>query len=338
MNILVRMPNWIGDVVMATPVLRDIRKAFPEASITAMVKKPLASLLEREEAIDEVFAFEKPEKSPFRRKCFRDIVKTLEVGRYDIGILLTHSFSSAWWFWQGGVKKRIGYRKNARSFLLSDPIDFPAEKEHLVISYKRLLAPLNIPISQTPPKLFCSEEEKRKAMETLLRKGHKRGRKLIAIHPFAVFGPAKCWPEERFFSLIQELGKFEDLSVVLFGDERGKSFSQSLARRLPPNTIDLIGATTLKELVFFTGIMDLAITNDSGPMHIAAALDVPLVSLFGSTDETLTGPWGQKEGIIRKKVPCSPCFKRICPIDFPCMRNIEVKEVLEKVMQNVSNV
>src|SRR5258708_3823014 len=136
-NIIVRMPNWIGDLIMATPVLTDLRKRFPKASITAMCRTPICELLRKDEAIDELFCFTKPSNGFDRRQDLRDIIAKIEAGKYDTGILLTNTFSSAWWFWQGKVKRRIGYSAHLRRWLLNEPLPFRKEKEHIVDSYKR---------------------------------------------------------------------------------------------------------------------------------------------------------------------------------------------------------
>lgn len=330
-NILVRMPNWIGDLVMATPVLSDLRNAFPEASITAMCRKPLCELLEQDEAIDELFCFSRPSNDFSRRRELRDIIGKIQVGKYDTGVLLTNSFSSAWWFWQGGVKRRIGYAAHFRRLLLTDPLTLFKTKEHEVITYKRILEPLGVPVSATAPRLYVSQKEVDVSKELLYQRGYVKGKKLIGINPGAAFGSAKCWPSERFRALAMRLLLETDSYVVFFGDASVKEIS----RGLPERVIDLAGVTSLRELACLIKDCTVLVTNDSGPMHIAAAFEVPMVALFGSTDEELTGPYGQKEHVIRKKVPCSPCFKRVCPIDFPCMKEIGVEEVLERVLAYV---
>lgn len=334
-NILIRMPNWIGDLVMATPVLSDVRKAFPKASITAMCRRPLCELLEQDEAIDELFCFVRPANGFLRRQDLRDIIAKIEAGKYDTGVLLTNSFSSAWWFWQGKVQRRIGYSAHLRRLLLTDPLSWPHEKEHEVITYKRVLEPLGIPISQTKPRLFLTEKEVEESKKLLYQRGFVEGSKLIGINPGATYGSAKCWPPERFRALAMRLMLETGAFLVFFGDASSASLVKEIVHGLPEKTIDLAGVTSLRELACIIKDCTVLITNDSGPMHIGAALDVPLVALFGSTDEELTGPYGQKESVIRKKVQCSPCFKRVCPIDFRCMKQITVDEVVERVMAYV---
>ncbi|MBU6446857.1 MAG: glycosyltransferase family 9 protein, partial [Verrucomicrobia bacterium] len=203
-NILVRMPNWIGDLVMATPVLTDLRQAFPKASITAMCRTPLCELLAKDESIDELFCFTRPSNDFLRRHDLRDLIAKIAAGKYDTGVLLTNSFSSAWWFWQGKVQRRIGYSLHFRRFLLTDPLSLP-KNEHQVITYKRLLAPLGISLSQTAPRLFLSGEEIAQSKTLLYQRGYIQGTTLIGINPGAAYGSAKCWPPDRFRALALRL-------------------------------------------------------------------------------------------------------------------------------------
>jgi heptosyltransferase II len=325
-TIIIRMPNWVGDLVMATPILADLRKAFPKAAITAMCKSPICELLNNDPAIDELFCFTKPVNSFERREDKRDIISKLQAGKFDLGILLTNSFSSAWWFWQGKVKRRLGYRNGFRNFLLTDAIKRPQTKMHQVDVYKKLLEPLGIFPSNTAPRLFVDEKEVADSKELLFQRGYKTGKPLIGINPGAAYGSAKCWPVDRFRSLCLELLK-DDVYVVLFGDGSSDALVKEICLGLPSRVMNLAGLTSLRELACLIKDCTVFVTNDSGPMHIAAAFGVPLVALFGSTDEIVTGPYGQSQSVINKHVSCSPCLKRKCPIDFRCMTQISVAEV-----------
>ena len=169
-NIIVRMPNWIGDMVMATPIISDLRKAYPNARITAMCRAPICDLLREDPEVDELFCFSKT-SSFSRRSDKKNIIEKLRHGKYDLGVLLTHSLSSAWWFWQGGVKTKLGYDCNGRRFLLSEQVPLPEniERQHLVVTYKMLLEPLGISLSDTPPRLFLSDKEVEMAQEVYLK-------------------------------------------------------------------------------------------------------------------------------------------------------------------------
>lgn len=332
-NILVRMPNWIGDLVMATPVLADLRAAFPKASITAMCKTPICALLKEDESIDELFCFTKPGNGFLRRQDKRDIIAKIQAGSYDAGILLTNSFSSAWWFWQGGVKRRIGFGGNLRTWLLTDAVSPIPEPLHQVEKYKRLLSPLEIPVSKTAPRLFVNRKEIEEAKQLLYQRGYVEGKKLVGINPGAAYGSAKCWPPERFRELAEKFLQEKDLFIVFFGDASTSALIKEICNGLPERAMNLAGVTSLRELMCLIKECSVLVTNDSGPMHIGAAFGVPLVALFGSTDEKATGPYGQSEAVIHKHVSCSPCFKRTCPIDFRCMKQIGVEEVAGRALR-----
>ncbi|MEX0961287.1 MAG: lipopolysaccharide heptosyltransferase II [Simkaniaceae bacterium] len=326
------MPNWIGDLVMATPLLQDIRGAYPKAEITAMVKKPLSELLLKDPNINELFSFSKSGKF-FRRDEKCQLIEKLRKGKYDLGLLTPNSFSSAYLFWQGRVERRVGFKGHFRRYLLTDVASTPqkVKAQHLVKTYKALLKPLSIPLSKTAPKLYLEEEEKNRAWALLKRFSISSEMTLIGINPGAAYGSAKCWLPERFATVAKKLVERDSNVVVLFfGDRSHWDLIKKICSNLPPRVLNLAGLTTLRELMALISLCRAFITNDSGPMHVAEALGIPLVALFGSTDEVVTGPY-EKGEVIHKHVNCSPCFNRICPIDFRCMKEIASDEVLEKI-------
>jgi heptosyltransferase-2 len=334
-KIIIRMPNWIGDLVMATPILTDVRKAFPNAHITAMSRSPICDLLKEDRDIDELFCFSKV-SSFGRRSEKRDIIEKLRRGKYDLGILLTHSFSSAWWYWLGSVKRRLGYQGNGRGLLLTDKVALPenVHQQHLVITYKMLLSKLGIPLSETRPRLFLSDKELEEARTLLRQLGITPQHRLVGINPGAAYGSAKCWLPDRFRKVTERLQKNEGVKIIYFGDQASMPLVKEICQGLPSPVINLAGLTSLRELASLIKLCSVLLTNDSGPMHIAAALGTPLVALFGSTSEVVTGPY--KAGkVIHKHVECSPCYQRVCPIDFRCMKRIEADEVYDEIMQNL---
>ncbi len=326
-NIIVRMPNWLGDAVMATPLLADLKERWPEANLTAMCQGGVGNLLKGNPYVDEIFTFTKSNAFIPRQKN-RDLVARLRQGKYDLGILLPNSFSSAWLLWRGEVRSRIGFASDCRRFLLTEAITFPHErgKEHLVITYKRLLAPLGIPLSSTHPRLFVTGQEKHAAQQILRQYHVPEGASLVGINPGAAYGSAKCWLPERFREVISRLAARPNTFIICFADAIGADLVHTICQEMPPNVINLAAATNLRELIALIEQCTVFLTNDSGPMHIAAALKTPLVTLFGSTNEIATGPYGHGE-IIHKHVECSPCYKRTCPIDFRCMTRITTDEV-----------
>ena len=327
------MPNWIGDLVMATPVLTDLRRAFPEARLTAMGRYPGCELLKHDPDIDELFCFSKA--SGFSRRLERrNIIAKLQEGKYDLGILLTNWFSSAWLFWSGKVVRRLGYDCNGRGIFLTDKIPLPKKMhtQHLVDTYKMLLAPLGVPHSGTAPRIYLTEKEMDDARTMLRQYGAKPGCQIVGINPGATYGSAKCWLPQRFREVTERLLQEEDLFVLYFGDRANNSLVKEICQGLPPRVINLAGITSLRELSCVIKLCDVLLTNDSGPMHIADALETPIIALFGSTSEVVTGPYREAK-IIHKHVECSPCYLRTCPIDFRCMKRIDSDEVYAEIIQ-----
>lgn len=331
-NIIIRMPNWLGDLVMATPTLKDIRNRWKNTKITVMCQSNVAPLLEHDPNIDEILSFKRPSRWIHHSEHW-EIIEPLRKGEYDLGVLLTNSFSSAWWFWRGHVQNRIGFKGNWRSQLLNRAIPYPenTETQHLVLTYKMLLVPLGIPISETTTELYVSDEEMEDAKSLLQRYGAEVGKHtIIGINPGAAYGSAKCWLPERFEAVTRRLLEDPDTYVVYFGDPAGAPLVHDICKEMPDRVIDLAGRTSIRELMALLKCCTSFLTNDSGPMHIASALNVPLLALFGSTNDVKTGPYGGGH-VIHKHVECSPCYKRVCPIDFRCMKRIEVDEVYQKL-------
>lgn len=337
-NIIVRMPNWLGDLVMATPVLAELREKWPEARITAMALSGVGQLLTQDPNIDELYLFNRPSGWIHRQHPF-EIIEHLQLGKYDLGVLLTNSFSSAWWFWRGKVANTIGYADHWRSLLLDKAVSYPPnkEKQHLVHTYKEMLAPLGIGPSDKSPRLYLSEAEKGAARDLLKLYGFDPSKHiLVGINPGAAYGTAKCWIPERFREVARKLLENPDLYVVFFGDMTGASLVHEICRDMPKRVIDLAGKTNIRELMALVECCNIFLTNDSGPMHMASALGTRLLALFGSTSDTKTGPYTGGT-VIHKHTSCSPCYKRVCPIDFRCMTRISVDEVYRQLEELLSD-
>lgn len=329
------MPNWLGDLVMATPLLVDIRKYYSNSRITAMCQSNVAPLLEKDKNIDEILSFKKP--NGWMHGQHRDIINPLRYGNFDLGILTTNSFSSAWWFWLGNVKNRIGYSSNLRRPLLNNAVSFPSDKDlqHQVLIYKMLLVPLGIPASDTPLNLIVDRSELESAENTLKKHDAIPGKHtIVGINPGAAFGSAKCWLPERFAHVTKRLLENPNVRIVYFGDHNGVPLVNEICKDMPKQVINLAGKTNIRELMALIAKCSVMLSNDSGPMHIAAALKTPLVALFGSTCDKRTGPY-QHGTVIHKHTSCSPCYQRTCPIDFRCMTRIEVDEVCDKILNEI---
>ena len=326
MNILLRVPNWVGDLVMATPLIADLKKKYPYSLLTVMGPNPMVSLLEADPHVDEVFGFARS-RNTMRRLHHRSVIEKLCKGKHDIGVLVPNSFSSAWMLYQGKVKTRVGFSRDARRILLTDPVVRPKRDTdfHQVEMYKRLLLPLDIPLSDTAPTLYLTEREKERAWEFLGKFGVRQGEPMVGVNPGAAYGSAKCWMPERFQNVIREMSK--DYRVLVFGDRGMSPLNAEICKGLNSNVLNLAGATSIRELMGLLSLCRVLLTNDSGPMHMADALGVKIVALFGSTNPTATGPYHGHQ-IIRHPVACSPCYARKCPIDFRCMKGIQEGEVL----------
>lgn len=330
------MPNWIGDLVMAIPVLSSLRKAYPSAKITAMCLRHLASLLHKHPDLDEIFQFDRGEVF-VRNTVKRDIVQKIRYGQYELGIVLPNSFSSAWLLWQGGVKRRIGYEGNLRNWLLTDPIPRSLQQSdhHMTITYQLLLSSLSIPYVITSPSIYLDPIEIEYAKNIFRIYGISEDSIVLGINIGAAYGSAKCWPANKFYLLAKKLlNNHPRVYLVFFGDQALSDTIKKMCNSLSKRAINLAGLTTLRELAAMISLCDGFITNDSGPMHIADAIGTPLIAIFGSTCRYRTGPY-RGGTIIHKETACSPCFSRVCPIDFRCMEEISVQEVYNACTQIV---
>jgi heptosyltransferase-2 len=325
-NILVRLPNWIGDLVMALPIIYDLKNKYPNAKITVMLKENLKDLVTNNKNISEIYCFKKPRNKIYPKK----IIKDLKNKNFDLAILLTNSLSSSLWLYFAKIKQIIGYR-NFRSFFLTKKIKFPKDKNniHQINLYKNLLKPLNIKISKTLPILKPDENLKEKVKKILIENGYNKSKRLIAINAFAAYGSAKCYPLDKYISLTKKLINDKNNIVIFIGDKKNQIKNLEIFES--KQVINLIGQTTLKELIALISLTNIFISNDSGPMHIASSLNKNLIAIFGSTSDIMTSPYSKNQIVINKKVSCSPCFKRKCPIDLKCLNEIKVDEILNEI-------
>ncbi len=322
-SIVIRLPNWLGDAVMASPIANLLKQAYPNAKITLYGTKASLSLFEHDPFVDQHLVLDKDISSQ------KEVLK-LKEHKFDLGIMLTNSFSSAWLFYRARIPTRVGFAKDMRKWMLTHSLPYPKDrtKMHHIYLYQELLKKMGISAS-AEPKLYLSNEEKKWAEKFLLENNIKSDSLVIGINPSAAFGSSKCWLQERFRELSMELLKNDGVHLLFFGDGSAKEKNDSVSKGLD-RCINLAGKTTIRQLLALTSTCDLFLTNDSGPMHIACAINTPVVALFGSTSPEATGPYGRGT-YLRKKVSCSPCFKRECPIDFRCMKAITVDDVRQTI-------
>jgi heptosyltransferase-2 len=316
-NILVRATNWIGDAVMCLPALAALRERFPGSRITILAKPWVAGLYERETFADEVILYD-------RRKR-REIVRDLRRRHFDCAVLLQNALEAALIAFLARIPTRIGYNRDARGFLLTHSVPVPRPGEiprHERFYYLELLRRAGI-LNQLPE-------------STLIRLTPppvERGR-VVGVSPGAAYGTAKRWLPERFADAALQVARRRDASIALFGSADEAALCQQVSTRLGdyPHR-NHAGQTTLKQFIEMAAACEVFLTNDSGAMHIASALGVPTIAIFGATDDIGTGPTGLNARIVRQNVDCSPCLLRECPIDHRCMTQVTVERVAAEALK-----
>jgi lipopolysaccharide heptosyltransferase II len=320
-RIIVVAPNWLGDAVMALPAIRDVRRHFAEAQLVVTARSSVAMLFRAVPGVDEIA---EPGKSGG-----------------DVGILLPNSFRSAWELRRAGVPERWGYRSDMRGMLLTKPIKRPRKKVHFGEYYQHLVQQLGIDTGPLTPQLTVPEGKVRAAADLLAQRGWTPGQALIAIAPGAAFGHAKRWPPERFAALASMLRAELGAACVLVGRSEDRDDSVRAGGTENIGGIDLIGQTDLSMLMGVLLHCRALVANDSGALHLAAALGVPVTAIYGPTDERYSLPLssfespGDRVRAISRDVFCRPCGLRDCPIDHRCMKRITTQEVFELVRRQL---
>lgn len=359
-RILVRGVNWLGDAVMTTPALIRLREKFPDAHIALLTPEKLRELYQPHPAVNEAIGFE-PEEG------LLSVSRKLRSGKFDLALVLPNSPRSALEVWLAGIPQRIGYARPWRNWLLTQAVatrpghvemqkrtpekirrlvqsagakseirkPIP-ETAHQLHEYLHLVGALGATSAILPPQLQVSDEAVQAVATRFQLDPHTRW---LGINPGAEYGPAKRWPVENFQFMARETAAWLGWGVLLFGGKadvaavgRIEQEFRSVARQwaTPPKLVNLAGRTSLRELMALLKLCRGLLTNDTGPMHIAAALGTPVVVPFGSTSPELTGPGlpgDPRHRLLKSDAPCSPCFLRECPIDFRCMKGITVERV-----------
>ncbi len=330
-KILVRGTNWVGDGVMSLPALDALRARFPSAEIVLAVKPWVAELYEHHPAVNRllVYDLEGEQRGP---RGFWKFTEMLRAERFDLAILFQNAFHAAWMAWCARIPVRIGYDLESRGALLTDavPVPPPALYGHQSNYYLHLLFRAGLierPIPSERILLNVQHGEKIWAARQLKSLGLGGPRFLVGFSPGAAFGPAKRWLLDHYADLADRLVGALDADVLIFGSRAEKPLAETIARMMEHTPTIVSGETTLRQLMALMAQCRLIITNDSGPMHLAAALGLPVVAIFGSTNERATGPVSPRARIVKHPVACSPCGLRECPIDFRCMKGVTVEEV-----------
>ncbi len=372
-KILVRGVNWLGDAVMTTPAMQRLRERVPQARITLLTSEKLAELWARHSSIDAVMTFSRAD-NPW------SVARRLRTQSFEAAVVLPNSPRSAFEVWLAGIPCRIGYARRWRNWFLSEPLAGPRDRllprrrsvsevkrliregkgrdgkvaglayAHQIQDYLCLTAALGSNPTPLPPKLEVSAVEVEAAVNGFL--SQFRGAKdsaadkqppiCLGLNPSAAYGPAKRWPVERFTEVTREISKRVGNCVwLVFGAAADWDICEASAKMGGGRIINLAGKTSLRQLMALLKNCRVLLTNDSGPMHVAAALGTPVVVPFGSTSPELTGP-GQPDDpqhhLLRANAACSPCFRRTCPIDFRCMTGIPVDRAVKAILESLNPV
>jgi heptosyltransferase-2 len=330
-------PNWLGDAVMALPAIADVRRHWPSAVITVAARGGLAPLFRAVPAVDGVVALD---ASPPRLSVSADAARLREGGN-DAALLLPNSFRAALVTWRAGIAGRWGYLTDGRGWLLTHGVEVPvAGRLHQADYYQHLTAALGVPRGPRHPVVRAADGDRANARALLEQEGW-RGEPLVGFAPGAAYGSAKRWLPARTGELAARVSGTLAARPVIVGsaadcDTAAEVVASATAAGLAPGAaIDLTGRTDLPTLIGVLASCAAFVSNDSGAMHLAAALDVPVTAVFGPTREwatsPLAGPAGRAADIVRTDVDCRPCMLRTCPIDHRCMTRITVDDVFAPV-------
>lgn len=319
MDVVILAPNWLGDAVMALPAIRDVRRHFQGESLVIAARPSVATLFRAVPGIDRIAVLD----------AKNDVTRLSA----DVGILLPNSFSSAWLLKRARVKERWGYRADFRGPLLTKAVRRPKGKVHFGEYYSNLVRQLGVETGPLTPHLAVPPAVIASAAALLEERGWTPGRPLVGIAPGAAFGHAKRWPSNRFAELSAMLSRELGAACVVIG----RAEDRAAARDVPG--IDLVGRTDLLMLMGVLSHCRALVANDSGALHLSAALGVPVAGIYGPTDERYSRPLTSIEGAgdrvaaIVEPVFCRPCSLADCPIDHRCMKRISTDRVYDSVRQ-----
>ncbi|MBS1810393.1 MAG: lipopolysaccharide heptosyltransferase II [Acidobacteria bacterium] len=340
-KILVRGTNWLGDAVMTIPALEQLRASFPQTQITLLAPPRAAEVFSGFPHVDEVVPYLRKEKG---RQAFLDAMRFLRNERYDLAILFQNAFEAALLAFLGGVKVRIGYDTQGRGALLThklqrleahrnrhqthDYLDVVAEAERVCLDREVVTTRQNIPS-------LIANRKQIQAADALLRRAQidSQSQQLIALNVGATNSRAKCWPEDRFAALADRLVAELNARIVLIGAGSERADAEHVIAQMKHKNAatNLAGETSIAELIGLLARCDLVVTNDTGPAHVAAALNKPTLTIFGPTNEFETAPLGTHSALIRvDDIDCARCMHRDCPIDHRCMTRLHVDAVATK--------
>lgn len=324
LRLVVRMPNWLGDVVMALPAVTAIRHAFPSAHLSVAAIDSIAPMFSERTDVRQQTIVVVDKKEEVRR---------LRAANADTIVLLPNSFRSAWVARRSKIPNRWGYAAGVRGPLLTRSVGRPRGEMHQSAYYAELVRGLGVAVEVTPPRITPIETTSVRAAALLEPAG---ARSIVGFAPGAAYGHAKRWPPDRVASVIARLLAEHDVACVLVGAGADREAGRAIESSLPPDSrlLNLIGRTDLRLLIGVLARCRAFVSNDSGAMHLAAAAGVPVTAIFGPTKEKATAPLGEHD-VLLEPVFCRPCMLRECPIDHRCMTRISPDAVYASVVRRL---
>ena len=330
-------PNWLGDAVMALPAIFDVRRHFASARLLVAARRGVADLFRMIPGVDDVVPLEWNGAWRRRAALQADSARLQQSGA-SIAILLPNSFASAWLVSRAKLAERWGYRADLRTRWLSRAVSRPKQPMHQAAYYQHLVHELGIATGPLETALAVPAAAVDDARQLLAERGWKESRPLIVLAPGAAYGTAKQWIPSHVLRLVTDLTRERGATCALVGSRADAKTTASIRAAVPPEyreaVIDLAGATTLQQLAAVLSLARACVSNDSGAMHLAAAAGVPVVAIFGPTNEQATSPLarsGVPTAVLTHAVWCRPCMLRECPIDHRCMTAIEPRAVLDAI-------
>ncbi|HAM32493.1 MAG TPA: lipopolysaccharide heptosyltransferase II [Deltaproteobacteria bacterium] len=338
-SLLIRATNWLGDAVMTTPALAGVRAAFPGTRIVLLAKPPVAELFRHHPDLDEVMVYERPGRHEGAVGRFR-LGAELRRLRFDGALLLQNAFDAALVAFLARIPERAGYPTDGRRMLLSLPVPLTRDilERHEVEYYLCLLDGLGVPRPAMPVLNLHVTEGEREAMATRLASlGIERGSPFLVVNPGATYGSAKRWYPDRFAAVADALSEEWGSPVVVMGSPAEAPLAGEIEAAALRGVLNLAGKTTVREMMALLSLSSFLVTNDSGPMHVGAALGVPLVAIFGPTDWRRTSPWTDRARVVRVDVDCSPCMLRACDRGHECMLGVTAGMVIAAAREFLPN-
>jgi heptosyltransferase-2 len=326
-RLVIRAPNWLGDAVMALPAMEAIRRALPDSYISVAAIPSLAPLFEEDTGArpDTVIAADKKHEAA-----------ALRAGDFNATLLLPNSFRAAWVARRAGIAERWGFSSNLRALLLTKSVQRPKGVVHQSAYYLDLARGLGFEGQAGEPWVKVKPRGVARATALFEEHGVTSSAPLVGFAPGAAYGHAKRWPPSRVADTIARLSRERGATCVLVGAASDRDSGREIESSLPPDVraINLIGRTNLREFAGVLARCRAFVSNDSGAMHLAAAVGVPVVAIFGPTNERVTAPLGAHDVLVHQ-VFCRPCMLRDCPIDHRCMKGITVASVFDAVSRRL---